>query len=53
MSMRRLASALALALLAENSPAWSAKSDSCDHCHGSDGNSSSGQYPHPAEHAKA
>lgn len=52
MNIHRLAGAIALALSFVAAPAWSAKSDSCAHCHGTDGNSSSGQYPSLAGQTK-
>jgi cytochrome c553 len=48
MHHKRFAGAVALALLLGVGSAWAAKSDSCAHCHGTDGNSSSGQYPNLA-----
>jgi len=39
------AGALALALITPSGAAIAAKSDSCAHCHGTDGNSSSSAYP--------
>lgn len=44
------AAAALLSLMAGG--AWAAKSDSCAHCHGTDGNSSSGQYPNLAGQTK-
>lgn len=45
MKEKLLACALALAGFALLNPALAAKSDSCAHCHGTDGNSASSAYP--------
>lgn len=52
MSLRRLACLLAAGLLSVTPAAFAAKSDSCAHCHGTDGNSSSGAYPSLAGQTK-
>lgn len=44
--------AVILSLFAWVGPASAAKSDSCAHCHGTDGNSSSGLYPNLAGQTK-
>jgi len=45
MKARFLTCALAMALSAFSQGATAAKSDSCAHCHGTDGNSTSSAYP--------
>lgn len=54
MRSRTLACVLAATLAAWSAagPATAAKSDSCAHCHGTDGNSSSGNYPSLAGQTK-
>jgi cytochrome c553 len=47
-----LAATLGLASMAAAGAALAAKSDSCAHCHGTDGNSSSGLYPSLAGQTK-